>query len=72
MQLSWILPKIVLFQDWESDWQKSANQSLKTFKEYSYRTFTGLLQRVDLAKKGRDTSNNPSQRWIAKEINKTC
>ncbi len=69
------IPAIVLdptkkwsyFWDWEPEWRTSANQSLKTFWEQSYRSSTGLVQRVDLANTDTGTSNNAFQRWIVKK-----
>lgn len=35
------------FQDWEPEWRTNAERSLKTFWEKSYRSSTGLVQRID-------------------------
>ena len=49
------------------EWRNSAKPSLKPFWEQSYRSSTGLVQRVDPANTDIETSNNAFQRWIAKK-----
>lgn len=55
------------FQDWEPEWQTDAKRSLKAFWEYSYRSSTGLVQRVDPADAATNSSNNSFLRWMAKK-----